>query len=92
MEKWLADNWYWFLSIVGAMFVAYWRIGKLEDDVKEHLDKDNSAPHPACPVHGVKFNELISSITEVKNSVAKLDNRIYEFMRSNGYHDREAGQ
>jgi len=89
MEKWLAENWYWFLSLVGLECVAHWRLKRLEDEVDEHTDKNNSAPHPACPVHGVKFNELILSIGEVKASVSKLDSRIYEFMRSNGYHDRE---
>lgn len=61
----------------------------MEDDLKDHLDKGNKAPHPACPVHGVKFDELISAITEVKATVKLLDMRIYDFMRSNGYHDRE---
>jgi hypothetical protein len=89
MEKWLAENWYWVLSVAGLFFVAYWRLDKVEKDLDAHLNKDNKAPHPACPVHGVKFDELILAITEVKSSVKTLDARIYDFMRSNGYHDRE---
>jgi hypothetical protein len=89
MELWLANNWYWLLSIAGLFFVAYWRLDKVEKDLESHLDKENKAPHPACPVHGVKFDELINAITEVKNTVRLLDTRIYDFMRSNGYHERE---
>jgi len=86
MEAWLADNWYWLLSIAGLFFVAYWRLGKVEKDLAEHMDKNNTAPHPACPVHATKFDELISAMSEVKQNLKLLDNRIYEFMRSNGYH------
>ena len=89
MEKWLAQNWYWLLSIMGIVFVGYWRLGQVEDDLKDHLDKANKAPHPDCPVHGVKFDEMIKAITEVKATVTLLDVRIYDFMRSNGYHDRD---
>jgi hypothetical protein len=88
MEGWLASNWYLLLTIIGLVFVGYWRLGKVENDLKDHLDKDNKAPHPACPVHGVKFDELISAISDVRATVKLLDTRIYDFMRSNGYKDR----
>ena len=64
-------------------------VGQVEDGLKDHLDKANKAPHPDCPVHGVKFDEMIKAITEVKATVTLLDVRIYDFMRSNGYHDRD---
>lgn len=86
MEAWLAGNWYWLLSITGLFFIAYWRLGKVEKDLSDHMDKNNKAPHPDCPVHSVKFNELIAAIADVKDTVKLLDTRIYDFMRANGYH------
>lgn len=88
MEAWLAGNWYWLLSIAGLFFVAYWRLGKVETDLKEHLDKENKAPHPACPVHSSKFDDLIDALNDIKESVKLLDARIFTFMRSNGYRDK----
>lgn len=89
MEQWLTHNWYWLLSIAGLFFIAYARLGKVEADLRDHLDKSNAAPHPACPVHDQRFGELLQGIAEVKSTVKLLDTRIYDFMRSNGYHDRD---
>ena len=86
MDKWLLANLAWFVSVVVVASIAYWRLGNLEKDVKEHLDKENTAPHPACPVHSTKFDELVRAMEEIKGGLKMLDNRIYDFMRSNGYH------
>jgi hypothetical protein len=85
MEAWLAANWYWLLSIAGLFFIAYWRLGNVEKLVSEHIDKNNKAPHPACPVHSTKFDELMQAMADIKESVKLLDTRIYDFMRTNGY-------
>ena len=89
MESWLAENWYYLISIVAVSIVAFWRLHVVEKDLEEHLNRNNPAPHPACPVHSTRFDELMCAIKELKDSVRLLDMRIYDFMRSNGYRKPE---
>ena len=88
MEQWILANLPWLVTAVGGSAVIYWRLGKVESDFKKHTDPDNKAPHPSCPVHTEQFNGLLNSLNDIKESVRRLDERIFVFMRSNGYHDR----
>jgi len=86
MEQWLAENWYHILIIVALASIAFWRIYILEITLGDHLNRENKSPHPSCPVHTEKFAQVIKTIESIDKRIATLDNRIYSFMRMNGFH------
>jgi hypothetical protein len=92
MQQWLLTNWWIILSIMSAMSIAYYRINEMEKKQDKHLDPSNSSPHPACPVHSEKFGELFKTLMNIDKRLETLDERIYDFMRSNGYKDRKISQ
>ena len=89
MSEWLAVNWFEVLVIVAMASVAHYRLTQLEKKQDEHLRQDNNSPHPACPVHSAQFLDLIKALSKIESRLEILDSRIYDFMRSNGYINKD---
>jgi hypothetical protein len=93
LEKWLSENLFQLVSIGGLGLIAIVKLQQwqsdavkqfaaIRSDFAEHLK--SSSPHSVCPTHATTLNDIASSISEIKDQIAKLDQRIYDLIRVKG--------
>lgn len=87
MEHWLSANWWFLLTILVIVIGAYFRFDANEKRLDKHVDPENPAPHPNCPVHTTQFRDMGNTLEKIDKRLETLDKRIYGYMRSNGYRE-----
>lgn len=70
-EEFIAKNWWYVgtLIVLGASNVITFR--RASSDLAKHLDPNNPAPHPNCPVHSALLNEIRDSVKRIEAFIFK---------------------